>query len=225
VNASNPFFPHIQKLMELGITTGCSQKPPLYCPTATISRWQMAMFMVRARLALYGAGFASMQTTPYFADVPTNVEGNGMPFPYIQRAYEEAITSGCATNPMMYCPDRVVTRGQMASFIMRALFNETLVLASGARMLTGATPNTVAQTPGSQIRVTITGGSTDFQSGDTVTVPSGMLAVSNVVVNSATSISATLTVNANAVAGPQALVVTSGGQNLTLPLAVKVGSS
>jgi hypothetical protein len=45
-----------------------------------------------------------------------------------------------------------------------------------------------------------------------------------VVVNSATSITATLTVNASAVAGPQALVVTSGGQNLALPLAIKVGT-
>jgi hypothetical protein len=43
-------------------------------------------------------------------------------------------------------------------------------------------------------------------------------------VNSATSISAMLTVNANAVAGPQALVVTTGGQNITLPLAIKAGS-
>jgi hypothetical protein len=44
------------------------------------------------------------------------------------------------------------------------------------------------------------------------------------VVNSATSITVTLTVNGTAVAGPQALVVSSGGQNLTLPLAVKVGT-
>jgi hypothetical protein len=51
-----------------------------------------------------------------------------------------------------------------------------------------------------------------------------MLAVSDIVVNSATSISATLTVNGNAMAGPQALVVTTGGQNITLPLAIKVGT-
>jgi hypothetical protein len=31
-------------------------------------------------------------------------------------------------------------------------------------------------------------------------------------------------VNANAVAGPRTLVVTAGGQNLTLPLAIKVGT-
>jgi hypothetical protein len=72
--------------------------------------------------------------------------------------------------------------------------------------------------------VAITGVNTNFQTGATVTVPSGMLDVSNVVVNSATSITATLTVNGHTVAGPQAVVVTNGDQNLTLPLAIKVGT-
>jgi hypothetical protein len=220
---TNPFFPHIQKLMDLGITTGCSQSPALYCPTDTIPRWEMAIFMVRARLLLYGASFTS-SPTPYFADVPTNVEGNGMPFPFIQRAYEEAVTNGCAADPLIFCPDEIVTRGQMASFVMRGLFNETMVLGPTAPFLAAVTPNAVAPTVGDQITVNITGANTSFQTGDTVSVLSGMLDVSNVVVNSTTSITATLTVNGTAVAGPQAIVVTSGGQNLTLPLAIKVGT-
>jgi hypothetical protein len=221
VPASNSFFPHIQKLIELGITTGCSQNPPMFCPTDTIPRWEMAMFMIRARLMLYGASFTPESSTPYFTDVPTNVEGNGQPFPFIQRSFEEHITNGCGGT--LYCPDTLVTRGQMASFIMRGLFNQTMAIGPTAPYLTGASPNAVAATVGSRITVTITGVNTSFQSGNTVTVPSGMLTVSNVVVNSATSITATLTVNGAAVAGPQALVVTSGGQNLTLPLAIKVG--
>jgi hypothetical protein len=221
VPTTNLFFPHIQKLRDLGITTGCATG--LFCPTDTIPRWEMAIFMVRARLALYGATFPTA-TTPYFADVPTNVEGNGVPFPFIQRSYEEHITAGCGTDPLIYCPDELVTRGQMASFIMRGLFNETMVLGPTDGLLTSVIPNTMTVTVGTQITVTITGVNTNFQTGDTVTMPSGMLAVSNVVVNSATSISATLTANANVVAGPQALVVTSGGQNLTLPLAIQVGT-
>ena len=83
----------------------------------------------------------------------------------------------------------------------------------------------MATTVGAKITVTITGVSTNFQTGDMVTVPGGMpAAVSNVTVNSATTISATLTANATVVAGPQALVVTTGAQNLTLPLAIKVGT-
>ncbi len=221
VPTTNPFFPHIQKMEELGITTGCGTG--VFCPTATIPRWEMAMFMVRARLMLQGAAFTTA-TTPYFADVPTNVEGNGIPFPFIQRSYEENITAGCGTNPLIYCPDALVTRGEMASFIMRALFNETMVVGPTAPLLNGVAPNTMAATPGTQITVTITGINTNFQAGDTVTIPSGWLAVSNLVVNSATSISATLTANANVAPGPQALVVTTGGQNLTLPLAIQVGT-
>jgi hypothetical protein len=91
VPTTDLFFPHIQKMEALGITTGCAMG--LFCPTDNVPRWQMAIFMVRARLALYGATFTTA-TTPYFADVPTNVEGNGQPFPFIQRSYEEHITNG-----------------------------------------------------------------------------------------------------------------------------------
>ena len=221
VPATNPFFPHIQKMGELGITDGCATG--LFCPTDTVPRYQMAIFLVRARLALYGASF-SYNSTPYFTDVPVTVEGNTTTFPFIQRAYEEHITNGCGTNPLIYCPDDLVTRGEMASFIMRGLFNETTILGPTSPMVTGVSPSSMAATVGAQITVTITGVNTSFQAGDTVTVPSGMLAVSNVVVNSATSISATLTANSNVAAGPQALVVTSSGQNLTLPLAIQVGT-
>jgi hypothetical protein len=221
VPTTDPFFPHIQKLVDLGITSGCA--PGQFCPSDTIPRWQIAIFIIRARLTLYGASFATA-TTPYFADVPADVERNGVPFPFIQRAYEERITNGCGTNPLTYCPDDVVTRGQMASLIMRGLFNETTIAGLTAPQVTGVSPNTMASTVGAQITVTITGANTNFQSGDTVTVPSGMLAVGNVNVNSANSITATLSANTNVASGPQALVVTSGGQNLTLPLAIKVGT-
>jgi hypothetical protein len=211
---------------ELGITAGCA--PGLFCPTDSIPRWEMAIFVIRARLTLYGASFP-FNSTPYFGDVPTNVEGNGVPFPFIQKAKDEYVTNGCGTNPaltptLVYCPDELVTRGQMAAFIMRALFNQTTILGPTAPQVTGVAPNTMASTVGTHISVTITGTNTNFHNGDTVTVPSGMLAVSNVMVHSTTSITATLTADSNVVAGPQALVVTSGGQNLTLPLAIKVGT-
>jgi hypothetical protein len=226
VPATNLFFPHIQKLESLGITTGCGTG--IFCPADNVSRWEMAIFMVRARLALYGASFA-FNPTPYFGDVPTNVEGDGVPFPFIQRAKDEYITVGCGTNPalvptLIYCPDQLVTRGQMASFIMRALFNETTILGPTAPQVTGVTPNALAATVGTQLSVTITGVNTNFQTGDTVTVPSGLLGVSSVTVTSTTTITATLTANTGVAAGPQSLVVTSGGQNLVLPLAIKVGT-
>jgi hypothetical protein len=99
-----------------------------------------------------------------------------------------------------------------------------MTLCLTAPQLTGVSPNALPATLGSQITVTITSVNTYFQNGDTLTVPSGMLTVSDVTVNAATSITATLTTNSTTVGAPQSLVVTSGGQNLTLPLAIKVGT-
>ena len=112
----------------------------------------------------------------------------------------------------------------MASFIMRGLFNETTSLSPSDPQLIQVTPNTMASLLGTQITVTLTGVNTNFTVLDTLAVPSGMLTVSNVVVNSATSITATLTTNATTTPGPQSLVVTTGPVRLTLPLAIKVGT-
>ncbi len=39
----------------------------------------------------------------------------------IEWAYQEGITFGCSTDPPLFCPKAPVTRGQMASFLVRAL--------------------------------------------------------------------------------------------------------
>jgi len=33
--------------------------------------------------------------------------------------YNEGITSGCGTGPLRYCPDDLVTRAQMAVFLVK----------------------------------------------------------------------------------------------------------
>jgi hypothetical protein len=48
VPPSNPFYGHIEELAVRGITLGCSANPPLYCPSNTVTREQMAAFLVRA---------------------------------------------------------------------------------------------------------------------------------------------------------------------------------
>jgi hypothetical protein len=51
-----------------------------------------------------------------FTDVPAN-----HPFvTWIEALVAAGITSGCATSPPRYCPDAVVTRAQMAVFLLRA---------------------------------------------------------------------------------------------------------
>jgi virginiamycin B lyase len=51
-----------------------------------------------------------------FTDVPT-----GQPFAgWIEALVTAGVTSGCSTSPPQYCPDAVVTRAQMAVFLLRA---------------------------------------------------------------------------------------------------------
>jgi extracellular elastinolytic metalloproteinase len=48
VPPSNPFYNFIDRMAVLGITSGCSAMPALYCPTAPVTRGQMAVFLVVA---------------------------------------------------------------------------------------------------------------------------------------------------------------------------------
>jgi hypothetical protein len=50
-----------------------------------------------------------------FADVPST----HWAWSYIERLYTAGITGGCNTSPMMYCPANVVTRDQMAVFLLK----------------------------------------------------------------------------------------------------------
>ncbi len=110
VPATHPFFKHIQKMKELGLTSGCSAKPVLYCPDAPVTRGQMAVFIVRA---LTGDDF-EYGSMPYFQDVAPSDPW----FSYIQKLRDLGITSGCSS--ASYCADQPTTRGQMAAFLVRA---------------------------------------------------------------------------------------------------------
>jgi Tol biopolymer transport system component len=95
----------INRVAAAGITKGCAQT--LYCPTANVTRGQMASFLARA-FELEAA------TTDYFTDDNgTTHEAD------INRIRRAGITTGCG--PTTYCPTANVTRGQMAAFLRRAL--------------------------------------------------------------------------------------------------------
>lgn len=115
--AGHPFLTWIDALIEAGITSGCSIDPPQYCPEATVSRGQMAVFLLRG---IHGTGYQPPAPTGMFTDVP--VTGNPAtthPFAaWIEQLAREGITSGCGAG--FYCPETTVTRGQMAVFLVRA---------------------------------------------------------------------------------------------------------
>jgi hypothetical protein len=76
----------------------------------------MAVFLLRAK---HGAAYTPPAASHYFADLP--VAGKEWQEAWVDQFYSEGITSGCNTNPLIYCPEKPVTRAAMAVFILRAL--------------------------------------------------------------------------------------------------------
>jgi hypothetical protein len=64
-----------------------------------------------------GADEYSTQPLPTFVDVP----GSYWAFEWIERLYAAGITGGCSTAPSLYCPTTVVTRDQMAVFLLKGM--------------------------------------------------------------------------------------------------------
>ena len=113
VPVGHTFYSAIEWLAAEGVTKGCN--PPdndLFCPDASVTRGQMAAFLHRAL-----EGTLTEGPVPVFTDSVGSV-------------FEEdilwlgavGVTKGC--NPPandQFCPDAVVTREQMAAFLVRAL--------------------------------------------------------------------------------------------------------
>lgn len=100
----------IRSLADAGITKGCNPpKNDRYCPKGSVTRAQMATFLVRALDLPATSGNR-------FRDV------RGRHTAEINALARAGITKGC--NPPKndrFCPNDPVTRAQMASFLVRAL--------------------------------------------------------------------------------------------------------
>jgi hypothetical protein len=113
VSPFHPLFAWIEALGQAAVTGGCASAPPRYCSEGGVTRAHMAVFLVRA---IHGGGFEPPAPTGMFADVPVS-----HPLVrWIEQLARDGVTAGCATAPLLYCPDAVVTRAQLAAFLVRA---------------------------------------------------------------------------------------------------------
>ena len=105
----------IEELYAEGITGGCTADPPgpalpNYCPTASVTRGQMAVFLLKV---YEGIGHVPPPATGVFGDVSIS----DPLAPWIEELSRLQITVGCGgTN---YCPNDANTRGQMAVFMTK----------------------------------------------------------------------------------------------------------
>ena len=101
---------NIEALHAAEITKGCTQQPLQYCPDRPVIRAQMASFLARA------LDLDSPSRRAGFADVdPESVHAVN-----IEALHAAEITTGCTQEPLQYCPNRPITRAQMAAFLYRA---------------------------------------------------------------------------------------------------------
>jgi len=112
VDVSQWYAPWVEQLYEEGITKGCSASPLMYCPNRDVSKASMALFLLRAK---YGSSYTPPAATGIFTDVDLSHWGAD----WIEKLYNDGITKGCSADPLMYCPDRAVSRAAMALFIVR----------------------------------------------------------------------------------------------------------
>lgn len=100
----------IKQLAVEGITSGCGSGN--YCPENSVTRAQMAVFLLKAK---YGAGYAAPEVgdSTGFDDVLTSHWAAA----WVKQLATEGITGGCGSG--IYCPENPVTRAQMAVFLVR----------------------------------------------------------------------------------------------------------
>ena len=106
------FEDNINRLAEAEITKGCSvADPTLYCPNDTVTRGQMAAFIVRAM--------------GYTADGGGDLFDDGrrvnLRVRHRQAGNRRGHTRVQSADNNHYCPADTITRGQMAAFLFRAL--------------------------------------------------------------------------------------------------------
>jgi hypothetical protein len=105
----------IETLYQEGYVAGCSSEPLMYCPEATMTRAESAVFVERG---IHGTGHLPPEPSAVvFADVPL-----GEWFAkWASGLWEDGYTAGCGTDPLIYCPLQEHTRTEGTVFFLRML--------------------------------------------------------------------------------------------------------
>jgi len=108
----------VERLYSAGITGGCGVSPLVYCPEGSVTRAQMAVFLLRG---IHGSSYAppAVGASTGFTDVDPTYWAAA----WIKQLAIEGITGGCGAGT--YCPEAPVTRAQMAVFLLRSKYNSS----------------------------------------------------------------------------------------------------
>ena len=95
-----------------GVLAGIECGEALICPGKPLKRWEMAVWLVRV--------LDGTDPNPVDASRFVDVDAEHWWAPFVDRLFALEVTVGCRTEPARFCPERNVTRAQMATFLKRA---------------------------------------------------------------------------------------------------------
>jgi hypothetical protein len=102
----------------LNLSAAAPPPPPPPPPSSQVKRAEVAAALVRA---LHGASYVPPAASGLFSDVSLGHWAARE----IEMIYRNAITSGCNLSPLRYCPDRMLSRAEMAVLVLRAKYGPT----------------------------------------------------------------------------------------------------
>jgi len=121
-------YDYIISLYEDGYIAGCATDPErLFCPQNTMNRAESSVFVVRGLHPDVPGYIPPTPTTiEYFEDVPVGFDEQGKSreewfSKWVGELFEQGFTSGCSTNPPLFCPLASHTRAEATVFYLRML--------------------------------------------------------------------------------------------------------
>jgi hypothetical protein len=137
VPTTNSAWSYIERLYAAGITGGCGTNPLIYCPNNSVTRAQMAVFLLRG---MHGSNYTPPAAAgTVFGDVPVSHPQAA----WIEQLATEGITGGCGSGN--YCPTQNVNRAQMAIFLLRAKHGASYVSPTASGTMFADVPITHPQ--------------------------------------------------------------------------------
>ena len=116
VSHDHPHYEYIEALWDGGFTAGCSTDPLEFCPDQIMNRAMSAVFMLRGS---FGKDY-SPPAEPWdsFADDWSDISWAEK---WAEGMWENDLTAGCQTDPLMYCPQRELSRVEASVFGLRMM--------------------------------------------------------------------------------------------------------
>jgi Carboxypeptidase regulatory-like domain len=134
---TDPYENSIYSAAGANIMHGCAFY--YFCPSDLVTRADMAGYIERSCVpGLGGPGNCAFTPPPVYTGIFSDVFFGDYNADYIQGIYDDGVTAGCQGpgQPLAFCPNSPISRGQMAVFIEKGWYGSTFIPVDCANYFT-----------------------------------------------------------------------------------------